>query len=119
MIASVRTKRLIMDLEAVPAVNQLDLEVEDGEFMVFWGPSGCGKTTALWCIAGLEIRDCGFITTGEQEVTKKQPAERDTAFVFQSFSLCPNSTVRESLSFPLEAVKAPQSEIDARVAYAV
>jgi ABC-type sugar transport system ATPase subunit len=99
-------------------VNQLDLEVEDGEFMVFLGPSGCGKTTTLRCIAGLEIPDGGVITIGEEEVTKKQPAERDIAFVFQSFSLYPHMTVRENLSFPLKAVKTPQSEIEARVAYA-
>ena len=117
-MASVRVKQLIKNYGAVRAVNQLDLEVEDGEFMVFLGPSGCGKTTTLRCIAGLEIPDGGVITIGEQEVTKKQPAERDIAFVFQSFSLYPHMTVRENLSFPLKAVKTPQSEIDARVAYA-
>jgi multiple sugar transport system ATP-binding protein len=117
-MASVRVKQLIKNYGAVRAVNQLDLEVEDGEFMVFLGPSGCGKTTTLRCIAGLEIPDGGVITIGEQEVTKKQPAERDIAFVFQSFSLYPHMTVRENLSFPLKAVKTPQSEIEARVAYA-
>jgi multiple sugar transport system ATP-binding protein len=117
-MASVRVKQLVKNYGAVRAVNQLDLEVEDGEFMVFLGPSGCGKTTTLRCIAGLEIPDGGVITIGEQEVTKKQPAERDIAFVFQSFSLYPHMTVRENLSFPLKAVKTPQSEIDARVAYA-
>jgi multiple sugar transport system ATP-binding protein len=134
-MASVRVKQLIKNYGAVRAVNQLDLEVEDGEFMVFLGPSGCGKTTTLRCIAGLEIPDGGVITIGEQEVTKKQPAERDIAFVFQSFSLYPHMTVRENLSFPLRAeqrVVSPWSalirlfrrdssrdgEIEARVAYA-
>ena len=117
-MASVRVKQLIKNYGSVRAVNQLDLEVEDGEFMVFLGPSGCGKTTTLRCIAGLELPDGGVITIGEEDVTHKQPAERDIAFVFQSFSLYPHMTVRENLSFPLKAVKTPQAEIDARVAYA-
>lgn len=114
-MASVRVQQLIKKYDQVTAVKGMDLSVEDGEFMVFLGPSGCGKTTTLRCIAGLEIPDGGTILIGEEEVTRKQPAERDIAFVFQSFSLYPHMTVRENLSFPLRAVKTPQSVIDERV----
>ena len=114
-MASVRVKQLIKKYDQNVAVNQLDLEVEDGEFMVFLGPSGCGKTTTLRCIAGLEIPDGGEILIGEQPVTRLAPADRDISFVFQSFSLYPHMTVRENISFPLRAVKTPQSEITERV----
>jgi multiple sugar transport system ATP-binding protein len=114
-MASVRVQQLIKKYDQVVAVKGMDLSVEDGEFMVFLGPSGCGKTTTLRCIAGLELPDGGTIKIGEEEVTHKQPAERDIAFVFQSFSLYPHMTVRENLSFPLRAVKTAQSVIDERV----
>lgn len=114
-MASVRVKQLIKKYDQMVAVNQLDLEVEDGQFMVFLGPSGCGKTTTLRCIAGLEIPDGGEIRIGEEPVTKLPPADRDIAFVFQSFSLYPHMTVRENLAFPLRAVRTPQREIDERV----
>ncbi|WP_309713454.1 ABC transporter ATP-binding protein [Armatimonas sp.] len=114
-MASVRVEQLIKKYDQVVAVKGMDLSVEDGEFMVFLGPSGCGKTTTLRCIAGLELPDGGTIRIGEEEVTHKQPAERDIAFVFQSFSLYPHMTVRENLSFPLRAVKTAQSVIDERV----
>ena len=114
-MASVRVEQLIKKYDQVVAVKGMDLSVEDGEFMVFLGPSGCGKTTTLRCIAGLELPDGGTIKIGEEDVTHKQPAERDIAFVFQSFSLYPHMTVRENLSFPLRAVKTAQSVIDERV----
>ena len=114
-MASVRVKQLIKKYDQNIAVDRLDLEVEDGEFVVFLGPSGCGKTTTLRCIAGLEIPDGGEITIGETSVTNLPPADRDIAFVFQSFSLYPHMTVRENLAFPLRAVRTPQAEIDERV----
>ncbi len=114
-MASVRVKQLVKKYDQTIAVNKLDLEVEDGEFMVFLGPSGCGKTTTLRCIAGLEIPDGGEITIGEEPVTKLPPSERDIAFIFQSFSLYPHMTVRENLAFPLRAVKTPAAEIEQRV----
>lgn len=117
-MASVRVQQLIKKYGDVTAVKGMDLSVEDGEFMVFLGPSGCGKTTTLRCIAGLELPDGGTIRIGEEEVTQKQPAERDIAFVFQSFSLYPHMTVRQNLEFPLRAVKTPQSVIDERVGMA-
>ncbi|MBC8101369.1 MAG: ABC transporter ATP-binding protein [Cytophagales bacterium] len=114
-MASVRVRQLVKRYDQNVAVDRLDLEVEDGEFMVFLGPSGCGKTTTLRCIAGLEIPDSGEITIGEERVTDLPPADRDIAFIFQSFSLYPHMTVRENLSFPLRAVRTAQMEIEARV----
>ena len=117
-MASVSVKQLVKRFDQNIAVNHLDLEVKDGEFMVFLGPSGCGKTTTLRCISGLEIPDDGEIRIGDEIVTKKEPAERDIAFVFQSFSLYPHMTVREILSFPLRAVRTPEAEVQQRVAEA-
>jgi multiple sugar transport system ATP-binding protein len=117
-MASVRVEKLVKKYGDFTAVKGMDLSVEDGEFMVFLGPSGCGKTTTLRCIAGLEIPDGGAIRIGEREVTKELPADRDIAFVFQSFSLYPHMTVKENLSFPLRAVKTPQATIDERVGMA-
>jgi len=117
-MASVRVRQLVKNYGDFTAVNQLDLEVEDGEFMVFLGPSGCGKTTTLRCIAGLEIPNGGEILIGEREVTNLDPGDRDIAFVFQSFALYPHLTVRQNLAFPLEAVKTPKEKIAERVAYA-
>jgi multiple sugar transport system ATP-binding protein len=114
-MASVRVTQLIKKYDQNVAVNRLDLDVADGEFMVFLGPSGCGKTTTLRCIAGLEIPDAGEIAIGDAPVTRLPPADRDIAFIFQSFSLYPHLTVRDNLAFPLRAVRTPQAEIDLRV----
>ena len=114
-MASVRVKQLVKRYDQNVAVNKLDLDVEDGQFMVFLGPSGCGKTTTLRCIAGLEIPDGGEIRIGEEVVTRLAPADRDISFVFQSFSLYPHMTVRENISFPLRAVRTPPAEINERV----
>jgi multiple sugar transport system ATP-binding protein len=114
-MASVRVKQLVKRWDQNIAVNKMDLDVRDGEFMVFLGPSGCGKTTTLRCIAGLEIPDGGTIHIGDREVTGLPPADRDIAFVFQSFSLYPHLSVRENLAFPLKAVRTAPAEIEARV----
>jgi multiple sugar transport system ATP-binding protein len=114
-MASVRVRQLVKRYDQNVAVNKMDLDVQDGEFMVFLGPSGCGKTTTLRCIAGLEIPDGGDIHIGERAVTKLPPADRDIAFVFQSFSLYPHLSVRENLAFPLRAVRTPKEEIEKRV----
>jgi multiple sugar transport system ATP-binding protein len=115
-LESVAVRNLVKQYNEKVVVDHLNLTVGKGEFMVFLGPSGCGKTTTLRCVAGLEIPDGGEITIGDEVVTKKEPSERDIAFVFQSFSLYPHMTVREILSFPLRAVKTPQSVIQERVA---
>src|SRR5438128_1408813 len=87
---------------ARPALQELSLEVRDGEFLVLLGPSGCGKTTALRCIAGLDEPTDGQIMIGERDVTHLAPAARDVAMVFQTYALYPHLTVRENIAFALE-----------------
>jgi len=114
-LESVQVRGLVKKYNEKVVVDQLDLTVEKGEFMVFLGPSGCGKTTTLRCIAGLEIPDGGEIAIGDATVTRLPPADRDIAFIFQSFSLYPHMTVRENLSFPLRAVRTPADDMERRV----
>jgi multiple sugar transport system ATP-binding protein len=75
-----------------PAVDRLDLDVEDGEFLVLVGPSGCGKSTSLRMLAGLESVDSGCIRVGEHDVTDVDPKDRDIAMVFQNYALYPHMT---------------------------
>jgi len=98
-----------------PAVNALDLHVEDGEFMVLVGPSGSGKTTALRMLAGLEEVDAGAIFIGERDVTDVQPKKRDVAMVFQNYALYPYLTVAANIAFPLRMARVPRKERDRRV----
>ena len=86
----------------VVAVNDLSLEIQDGEFMVLVGPSGCGKTTALRMVAGLESITEGTIRIGDRVVNDLAPKDRDVAMVFQSYALYPHMTVRENLEFGLK-----------------
>lgn len=96
--------------DATTALDHLDLEVEDGEFMVLLGPSGCGKTTALRTVAGLEDPDEGTIVIGDRVVNDIDPKERDVAMVFQSYALYPHLTVRGNIEFPLRRRGAPRKE---------
>jgi multiple sugar transport system ATP-binding protein len=97
------------------AVNELDLEAADGEFMVLVGPSGCGKTTALRMIAGLEDISDGVVRIGDRVVNGLSPKDRDIAMVFQSYALYPHLTVRGNVAFPLKIKKMPKAEIETRV----
>jgi multiple sugar transport system ATP-binding protein len=99
----------------VVAVNDLNLEIRDGEFMVLVGPSGCGKTTSLRMIAGLEEISDGTLRIGEKVVNDIAPKDRDIAMVFQSYALYPHMTVRDNLAFGLKLRKVAKSEIDRRV----
>jgi multiple sugar transport system ATP-binding protein len=101
-----------------PAVNQLDLHVEDGEFLVLVGPSGCGKSTSLRMLAGLEEVDEGRLLIGDQDVTDLPPKSRDIAMVFQNYALYPHMTVAENMGFALKIAGANKSEITTRVAEA-
>src|SRR3989475_2224123 len=100
---------------ARPALQELSLEVRDGEFLVLLGPSGCGKTTALRCIAGLEEPTTGEVLIGEREVTHLSPAERDVAMVFQNYALYPHLTARGNMAFGLEVRGVAEPEIARRV----
>src|ERR1700674_2210930 len=99
----------------VKAVNDLSLDVKDGEFMVFVGPSGCGKSTALRSIAGLEEITGGTIQIGDRVVIALPPKDRDIAMVFQNYALYPHMTVEQNLAFGLQLRKTPKEEIKRRV----
>jgi multiple sugar transport system ATP-binding protein len=99
----------------VPAVDALDLHVDDGELMVLVGPSGSGKSTALRMLAGLEDVDEGGIWIGGEDVTYVRPKDRDVAMVFQSYALYPYLTVAQNIAFPLKMTRIPRHERDLRV----
>jgi multiple sugar transport system ATP-binding protein len=98
-----------------PAVDALDLDVADGEFMVLVGPSGSGKTTALRMLAGLEEIDAGAVFIGERDVSDIAPKERDVAMVFQNYALYPYLTVAANIGFPLRIAKVRKRKREARV----
>ena len=100
---------------SVVALDRMDIDLADGEFVVFLGPSGSGKTTFLRLVAGLEVATGGRVYIGDRDVTTVHPRERNIAMVFQDYALYPHMTVRENLSFGLSNLKYPRNEIDARI----
>ena len=98
-----------------PAVDQLDLSVGDGEFLVLVGPSGCGKSTSLRMLAGLEEVTGGSIFIGDRDVTDMPPKDRDIAMVFQNYALYPHMTVADNMGFALKIAGVPKDEIRKRV----
>jgi multiple sugar transport system ATP-binding protein len=101
--------------DGTTAISDLDLDIEDGEFVVLVGPSGCGKTTALRMVAGLESITEGTIRIGDHVVNTVPPKERDIAMVFQNYALYPHMTVYDNMAFGLKLRKLPKDEIDRRV----
>ena len=99
----------------VVAVQDLNIDIEDKEFLVFVGPSGCGKTTSLRLLAGLEEISEGNIYIGDRVVNDVPPKDRDIAMVFQSYALYPHMTVYDNMAFGLKLRKTPKAEIDRRV----
>ncbi len=97
------------------AVKDMNLSINDGEFMVLVGPSGCGKTTALRMVAGLEDITSGILRIGGKEVNDETPKERDIAMVFQNYALYPHMTVRDNIGFALKLRKTPKAELNAQV----
>ena len=89
-----------------PAVDELDLDIADGEFLVLVGPSGCGKSTCLRMLAGLEDVNAGEILIGDRDVTEVPPQDRDIAMVFQNYALYPHMTVAENMAFALKIARA-------------
>lgn len=97
------------------AITDLNLEIEDGEFLVLVGPSGCGKSTALRMVAGLEEISGGKLSIGDRVVNDVHPKDRDIAMVFQNYALYPHMTVADNIGFPLKLAKVSKSEIKDRV----
>jgi multiple sugar transport system ATP-binding protein len=97
------------------AVRDMDLDINDGEFMILVGPSGSGKSTALRMIAGLEDITGGEVRIGETVVNQIAPKDRDIAMVFQNYALYPHMTVRDNMAFPLKLAKTPKEEVDRKV----
>jgi multiple sugar transport system ATP-binding protein len=116
-MASVTFERATRRYPGTPraAVDQLDLTVNDGEFLVLVGPSGCGKSTSLRMVAGLEPVDSGRIHIGERDVTDADPKDRDIAMVFQNYALYPHMTVAQNLAFALKVGRTPRAAIRDRV----
>ncbi|MFI9305067.1 ABC transporter ATP-binding protein [Streptomyces triculaminicus] len=98
-----------------PAVDQLDISIEDGEFLVLVGPSGCGKSTSLRMLAGLEDVDGGAIRIGDRDVTHLPPKDRDIAMVFQNYALYPHMTVADNMGFALKIAGVNKAEIRQKV----
>jgi ABC-type sugar transport system ATPase subunit len=117
-MAPVTFERVTKRFGETTAVDDVTLEVRDGEFMVLVGPSGCGKTTALRCLAGLEAITSGAIRIGNRDVTHVAPRERDIAMVFQDYALYPQMSVRKNLAFGLTMRKLPKADIERRVSEA-
>src|SRR3954453_8688734 len=98
-----------------PAVDRLDLEIGDGEFLVLVGPSGCGKSTSLRMLAGLEDVNAGAIRIGDRDVTHLPPKDRDIAMVFQNYALYPHMTVADNMGFALKIAGVAKAEIRQKV----
>ncbi len=114
-MAGVTYERVTKRFGDVVAVNDLDIEVQDKEFLVLLGPSGCGKTTTLRLLAGLEEPTEGKIYIGERLVNDVPPKDRDIAMVFQSYALYPHMSVYDNMAFGLKLRKTPRAEIERRV----
>ncbi len=118
-MASVTYDHVTKEFGDTKAVNDLELDIQDGEFMVLVGPSGCGKSTALRMLAGLERVSDGRILIGDRVVNNVAPQHRDIAMVFQSYALYPHMTVYDNLAFGLRNQKVGKGDIDRRVRRAI
>ena len=114
-MAQVALRNIVKTFDKTPAVQGIDLDIADREFIVLVGPSGCGKSTTLRMIAGLEEATSGEIYIGDQLVNDVPPKDRDIAMVFQNYALYPHMTVFENMSFGLRLRKFPKAEIKERV----
>ena len=112
---NIQFNQIVKQYGAVTVLENLNLSVHEGEFLVLLGPSGCGKTTLLNMLAGLLDVTAGQITIGERDVTDLDPKDRGLAMVFQSYALYPTKTVRGNLKFGLVAQKLPREEVERRI----
>src|SRR4029077_1798242 len=114
-MAGLQLKRVVKRYDATTVIHGVDLDVKDGEFVVFVGPSGCGKSTLLRMIAGLEAVSDGDILIDGARVNEVSAAQRGLAMVFQSYALYPHMTVYQNLAFGLENLRTPQTKIGEKV----
>jgi len=117
-VAEVRFEKIRKTFGKVVAVDDVDLTVEDGEFVVLLGPSGCGKTTLLRCLAGLETVDGGRVSIGDRDATDLPPRRRRIAMVFQSYAVFPHMKVYDNIAFGLRMQREPKATIRERVDFA-
>jgi lactose/L-arabinose transport system ATP-binding protein len=114
-LAELQLRGINKSFGSVKVIHDIDLDIADGEFVVFVGPSGCGKSTLLRTISGLEEPSSGQVLIGGEDVTDFDPSERGVAMVFQSYALYPHMTVAENLGFGLRMGGAPRDEVAKRV----
>src|ERR1700749_5117290 len=114
-MSGIRLTHVDKSFGKTPVLHDVNLDIQDGEFIVFVGPSGCGKSTLLGVIAGLDEPSAGDIEIGGANVNKVSAADRGLAMVFQSYALYPHMSVRQNLAFGLENSRLPRAEIEARV----
>src|SRR4030088_2811094 len=114
-MAGVTLDHIVKKYGEVTAVNDLNIQIRDQEFLVLVGPSGCGKSTALRMIAGLEEITSGDMYIGDRRVNDVAPKDRDIAMVFQSYALYPHMSVYDNMAFGLKLRKRPKPEIERRV----
>src|SRR5690349_6015694 len=115
-MAAIEMKNIVKQYgDGFPAVNDVSIDVADGEFLILVGPSGCGKSTLLRMIVGLEDITSGDMVIGGKKVNDLAPRDRNLAMVFQNYALYPHLTVYENIAFPLRLAGAPDSEVDEKV----
>src|SRR4028118_1764482 len=115
-MASIEMKNIVKQYgDGYPAVNDVSLDIADGEFMILVGPSGCGKSTLLRMIVGLEDITSGDMVIGGKRVNDLAPRERNLSMVFQNYALYPHMTVFENIAFPLRLAKMDDAEVKRRV----
>lgn len=117
-MAAVQFAEVKKSFGTFPVIKGVNIDIEDGEFVILVGPSGCGKSTLLRMLAGLENISDGEIRIGGRAVNNLPPKERDIAMVFQNYALYPHMTVAKNMAFSLMLKSAPQAEVDERVNYA-
>ena len=114
-MANVTIRDVVKEYGGLRVVHGVDIDIDDGEFVVLVGPSGCGKSTLLRMVAGLETITDGEIAIGDRVVNDLAPKDRDIAMVFQSYALYPHKTVAENMGFPLKMAKRPRRESEEKV----